>query len=229
MIYKADGTDINRFLSLPESGMGYQLIEARPFGETYKKQYVVYNCELIVDNGPTLTENQHEIKSRGFSVVFSNARYWFCDTDSISLLPRANSRVMNFSYVAENVKSNASKGAVDNPKEFAKKDDVFVRISAYKNDMRIDFQKKRLINGSFATTFLDYYQSFLKKSDPIDRYALPNDEMIEWAFYVHPSTSDQLQKGVVQPANGHNGGGIEAYFEYGTSTDTVRDPVNYGR
>jgi hypothetical protein len=60
------------------------------------------------------------------------------------------------------------------------------------------------------------------------RYALPNDEQIQWAFYIRPKVGDTLQRGVVQPAYGHDGGGIEAYFENGTSDDTYFDKKEYG-
>jgi hypothetical protein len=104
-----------------------------------------------------------------------------------------------------------------------------VRLSAYENDHRIDFEKKRLIEGSYTTTHLDYLDCVKLCDDPVDRYALPNDEPVEWAFYILPQTKDQLQRGVAQPAFGHAGGGIEAYFENGTSNDTYFVTKPYGK
>ena len=40
---------------------------------------------------------------------------------------------------------------------------------------------------------------------------------------------DSLQRGIVQPAFGHEGGGIEAYFEYGTSKETLLFKREYGK
>ena len=62
--------------------------------------------------------------------------------------------------------------------------------------------------------------NIMSNDDPIDRYALPNDETIKWAFYIQPKSWDKLQKGIVQPAFDHYGGGIEVYFEDETSYNT---------
>ena len=48
--------------------------------------------------------------------------------------------------------------------------------------------------------------------DPIERYALPSNDEIKFAFHIHPKKTDTLQRGTVQPANGKRGGGEEAYF-----------------
>jgi len=103
-----------------------------------------------------------------------------------------------------------------------------VRLSAYENDKRIDFEKKRLKDGTYTTTLYDYISCVKTKDDPVDRYALPNDETIKWAFYVQPKSNDTLQRGIVQPAFGHAGGGIEAYFENGTAENTYLLKKQYG-
>jgi len=53
----------------------------------------------------------------------------------------------------------------------------------------------------------------LEKVDPIDRYALPNEIPIEWAFYIQPSINDLLLRGNVKANFGKKGGGREVYFE----------------
>jgi hypothetical protein len=62
----------------------------------------------------------------------------------------------------------------------------------------------------------------------VDRYALPNDEEIKHAFMIVPKKSDKLQRGIVQPAFGKTGGGIEAYFNQGTSLNTFINRKDYG-
>ena len=119
--------------------------------------------------------------------------------------------------------ASASEGAEDNPKEYADGKEIFIRLSAYKNDIRIDFTNSRLKSKSYATTYEDYYGYYVNnknKLDLIDRYALPSDEKIKWAFYILPERGDILQGGTVQPQFGKNGGGIEAYFKDGTSYNT---------
>ncbi len=94
---------------------------------------------------------------------------------------------------------------------------------------RIDSVNKKLKPGSFTTTEQDYKDCVATNDEPIDRYALPNDESIKWAFYIKPKTSDILQRGIVQPAFDHEGGGIEAYFENGTSNGTYYLKKTYGQ
>jgi hypothetical protein len=58
---------------------------------------------------------------------------------------------------------------------------------------------------------------------------LPNEEEIKWAFYIKPKSSDTLQRGIVQPAFDHAGGGIECYFDKGSSKDTYIEKREYGK
>ena len=231
MIYKAFFTDTQKFLALPETGMGYQVIEAKRSGEIYKNKYVVYNGELIIDLDSRLFEFKEKIKTKGFSKVLSEADKWLCETESISLVSKSlllEKRVLSETEKKDK-KRHSGSGAREHPKESANGSEIFVRLSDYENVLRIDFVKKRLIEGSYTTTQLDYLTCLNYSDDPVDRYSLPNNDPIKWAFYVLPKTNDQLQKGVVQPAFGHAGGGIEAYFENGTSDDTYFETRPYGK
>ena len=74
--------------------------------------------------------------------------------------------------------------------------------------------------GSFTTMLDDYLKCKTSNSDPVDRYALPNNDIIKYAFHIKPVKTDTLQRGIVQPANGKRGGGKEAYFAKGTAIGT---------
>ena len=78
------------------------------------------------------------------------------------------------------------------------------------------------------STYFDYLTCVNCKLDPIDRYALPNDLTIEWAFYIQPSIGDTFKEGTVMPNFGRRGGGKEVYFEYGTSDESLIDTRSYG-
>ena len=58
MIFRAEEIVIQNLVSLPETGMGYQIVEARNYGETTQKKFIIYNCQLIVD-----FDNQFECPS----------------------------------------------------------------------------------------------------------------------------------------------------------------------
>ena len=231
MIYKAHSSDSNRLLSLPETGMGYQIIEGQLTGSYSTKRYVVYNSDLIVDFDNDFQRFKQQIISRGYSTILNESNLLNIKTDSIRLVSR--SYLYERRYLTESKKSkkrnSGGKGATDNPKEYADGKEIFVRISAYEDDKRIDFAKKKLKDGTYTTTLYDYLDCLNTEDEPIDRYALPNDEKIKWAFYIQPKSIDRLQRGIVQPAFGHDGGGIEAYFENGTTENTYFNKRQYGK
>lgn len=232
MIFKAYYSDQMQFLSLPETGMGYQIIEAKLVGKTEKKSYAIYNSELIIEIDSQFPEFKRKLLIEGYSTILTKADKLLIETSSISLVPHSKtteSRFLTESLKKDKGRHPGSRGAAENSTEPADGKELFVRLSAYQNDKRIDFENKKLRPGTYTTTNYDYSLCVRLNDDPIDRYALPNDEQIKWAFYVQPKTNDILQRGIVQPAFGHYGGGIEAYFENGTSNNTYLDMRRYGQ
>ena len=231
MIYKTYSLDANKLLSLPETGMGYQIIEAQISGSPSTKRYVAYNSELIVDLDDNFSWNKYQIKNQGYNYTLRDSNFLNFKTDSIRLVPKsllAERIQLSDSKIKSFNRQPSGKGAIDNPKENADGKEFFVRLSAFEADKRIDFEKKRLKDGTFTTTLYDYVDCVNKNDNPVDRYALPNDDEIKWAFYVQPKPIDRLQRGRVQPAFGHEGGGVEAYFENGTSENTYFIKRTYG-
>ncbi|MCC6700656.1 MAG: hypothetical protein IT221_03985 [Fluviicola sp.] len=231
MIYKIYKQDSDTLLEQPETGMGYQIISTRLYERYTTKKMVVYNTRLAVDLDENFELNKKKIINEGYEVMLSKSQEIMLETDSI--------KVILHSQLNESVELSTSKkilfkryaggmGATDNPKENASGIENFVRLSAFEDDRRIDIVNMKLKPGSFATTENDYRDCLSQKDDPVDRYALPNDNKIEWAFYIRPKSHDQLQRGIVQPAFGHAGGGIEAYFENGTSNHTYFLKKAYG-
>lgn len=242
MIYKGDSSDTQKLLSLPETGMGYQLVEARIYGRTSKEKFIVYNSELFVDLDTKFSSYKNQILQKSFSAVLNEAKTLSIDTGTISLLskreisPLTKSIFAQTKMLSESEKRNKHRysggvGATDSPKQKANGRDTFVRLSVYEDDHRIDFINKRLKEGAFTTTEKDYLDCVRYNDDPVDRYALPYEdgEIVNWAFYVRPKEGDIFQQGIVQPALERQGGGIEAYFEYGTSNSTYLEKRTYGR
>lgn len=240
MIRKLYPSDTQALLSKPETGMGYQIIEARITGRSYKEKFCVYNAQLVIDLDSNYKGYKDLAFKKTFSSVLNESTLLNIETSSIQVISK--SRFMNLS---ENLvpkiklfsatektnkkRSSGTLGAKDSPTRYAKENEVFVRLSAYEDDKRIDFINKKLKDGSYTTTEQDYKNCYSTNDDPVDRYALPNDEKIKWAFYIKPKTSDLLQEGVVQPDFGHEGGGIEAFFENGTSNNTYTEKREYGK
>ena len=57
MFYKLLLSQQEELKNLPETGMGYQLIEARFYGEYEKKEFIVLNEELVVEDGVYRIDN----------------------------------------------------------------------------------------------------------------------------------------------------------------------------
>jgi len=118
MIYKAYSSDSAKLLSLPETGMGYQVIEGQLTGSYSTKRYVVYNSNLIVDLDDNFSRNKQLIINRGYNLVLNESSLLNIKTDSIKLIAKKSiteSRYLSDSKININKRQSGSKGAVDNP------------------------------------------------------------------------------------------------------------------
>ena len=232
MIYRIFEQDANTLLEQPETGMGYQIVNAKQYERSGTKKLVVYNTNLAVELDSDFNANKRRIINEGYKVMLNKSTVLMLDTDSIKVLNQSTIREfksLSSSKRTYNKRHSGGNGATDSSKENTNGNEVFVRVSAFENDRRIDFENKKLKPGTFTTTENDYRECVSTNDDPVDRYALPNDDEIKWSFYVKPKMIDSLQRGIVQPAFGHEGGGIEAYFEYGTSKETLLFKREYGK
>lgn len=240
MIHRTFLADRQIFDDLKETGMGYQVILAQLVNNRDRNFYIVYNSELIID-----IDNDFDVFkyrafiTKGIQLSLSEASPLQIDFNSINVLSKSFSKDLisrfskkNFSgsrNKSENKnRKSGGKGAIDSPLESASGEEVFTRLSAFEKDRRIDLENKCLKEGSFTTTFIDYRDCVRFYDDPVDRYALPNDDEIKFAFTIVPSKIDKLQRGIVQPAFGKAGGGIESYFDKGTSHGSYIGKRKYG-
>jgi hypothetical protein len=232
MIYRLSASDAFMLLHKPESGLGYQIIDAIPFPEYKEKRFVVYNTELAINLDNEFEYYKYRIFRDGYTNTINSRSTIGLNFRSFNLvegLRHERPKPTLEDIIKTKQRHSGGKAAVENPIEYADGSEVFVRLSAYDNDKRIDFDRKKLRPGSYTTTDQDYGVCVLLKDDPVDRYALPNDESIKWAFFIQPKKENTLQRGIVQPAFNHIGGGIEAYFEKGTSDFTYLLKKTYGQ
>jgi len=73
MIFKAYSSDQRQFLSLPETGMGYQIIEAKRYSKTSKDRFVVFNSELVIDLDSKFSDFKRQIITEGYSRILIKA------------------------------------------------------------------------------------------------------------------------------------------------------------
>lgn len=220
MYFKLSASQENSLLSLPETGMGYQIIEANTLGSYTRSRYLALNSEIIIDLNGYEGDHVRKVINEGISKVKSMAI-----EKTLTNITVLNEK--QFRNLISESKNENEKGAIENPVVYASGDEIFVRLSAFDDDKRIDKINKCLRPGSFTTTMDDYLKCQASNDNPNERYALPNNDKIQYAFHIKPLKSDTLQRGIVQPANDRRGGGKEAYFANGTAAGTFLGQTPY--
>ena len=220
MVFKVSSEQQQELRNIPETGMGYQLIEARFIWDYSMKEFIVLNSELLIENDYLSKTYLREVASKGFNLSLRNAL--IKDLKNIKLVNRKNP----LNLVQEN--SSNESAAKENPIIYPDGNTYFVRLSAYDDDKRVDKINNCLLPGTYTTSKKDYEVCVSKSDNPIERYALPNDETIECAFHIKPETKDGFKFGIVQPDFGKRGDGEECFFENGTSFGTFKKQTKYG-
>lgn len=216
IFYKASAELSNEFLKYPESGMGYQYLHFYHENDLIPQYYLVLNGQVFstLDNASYMLS---KVKEKNYD---------------INMLYFSAYKTVLLSEVKDIKQSNPKEGsAANNPKQEADGEMKFVRLSPYRNDLRVDEDKKCLKPGSYTTTYRDYLKCKEICCNPTERYALPSKESVKWEFHVTPKKGDEFRLGTVQPDYDQPGGGEEALFDDGTSENTltlVREFKRYG-
>ncbi len=214
MIYKLSSSNTEKLILMPETGMGYQVVNA--YEQNYfQKVFLILNGQFAID-----------IKDKNFHEIFNHIYGKDLEGDfrsakeiNLTITDTSSGEKRIGSFVSE-AGYGKDVGARDAKKEKANGDELFVRLSYFENDIRIDKKNKCLRPGSYTTTAADALICKTDNDDPVQRYALPNELETIWTFSIQPQVKDELQKGWVQPQPGKRGGGREVYFEKGTSIRT---------
>ena len=220
MLFKLSTAQETDLLNQPETGMGYQVVEASKVGNYLQEKYLVLNSEIVIEINASTHENVRKVINQGIVAFKASA-----STITFHAIHVLNEKQFRNSVSEPNTENQ--KGATDNPVKNATGDEVFIRLSAFDNDRRVDKVKKCLRPGAFTTTMDDYLNCKSTSDDPVERYALPNNDEIKFAFHIQPLKSDTLQQGIVQPANNKRGGGKEVYFANGTAAATFIKQTAY--
>ena len=193
----------------PESGMGYQFVEAT-LPDNRTKRGVVYNAELL------LFEEEPRVMLRSdYTSVLKAAKSAEGEIKALRFDPRP----ITLRGASSGVKATPAKDA---PQEKTRAGEVFKRFSAYENDNRVKSDKS-LRDGTYATTEEDA-KNVKTGKDAVARYALPNPKPASYRFTVRPEKDTVIQKGTVEPAFDQRGGGVEVIFTKGTTPNTVTVP-----
>ena len=220
MYFKLNSSQEIDLLRQPETGMGYQVVIANKAGSYTREKFLVLNSEIVIEMNGFEDGHIRKVINEGIFSIKSSAG--LISLNSIIVLNEKQ-----FRDQINEPKSENEKSALDNQIESADGNEMFVRLSAFDDDKRIDKINKCLHRGSFTTTYTDYSTCRTLDDDPVERYALPNNDEIKFAFYIQPIVKDTLQRGRVQPANGKRGGGKEIYFANGTALGTFKLQKTY--
>jgi hypothetical protein len=238
MIYKFANETSKQLQKLPETGMGYQVFLAKESADRNLTQFIAYNGQLNIRFDNNFQNYLQNFRSISFEKLLENSQLIALKSDSIRILTKKE--LVDFQFISDrnlifpkafrevldNYKSD--KSAINSNETKIQGHEMFVRVSAFENDIRIDRVNVCLKPKSFATSYFDYLTCVNCNLDPIDRYAIPNDLEIMWAFYIQPDFEDTYKEGIVMPNFGRRGGGKEVYFEKGTSANSLIDIHAYG-
>jgi hypothetical protein len=202
-------------LNQPESGMGYQIVEATTFDNKIKRG-VVYNAELLLFE----EEPRFRLLAATFQQLLEAAKVSKDEIKSLQVVTNAASPPPTFA-LREAVSSYGKKvaPAKDAPIAKTRENEVFKRFTAYEKDHRIT-SDGRLRPGTYATTEEDAKNAPTGKA-AVARHALPNPKPASYKWTIKPRKDTLIQYGIVEPAFGQPGGGVEVIFTKGTDPGTV--------
>ena len=214
MPYKLSTEQVRELVNQPETGMGYQYVEASMNDFSIVKG-VVLNSEVFIPE-----EKIEKIMGKRFitySAVLNEAEspgY----IRKINVIGRDRLHLGETKYFAKAAGTPASQAVIS----LTEKDQIFKRFSPYGNDHRIN-EDGSLKPGAYATTEADA-RNAKTGTEATNRYALPSDEPAIYVFTIQPPEKTPVRIGTVEPANGKPGGGTEVLFENGSPKNTVTGP-----
>ena len=209
---KISSSHANYLLSQPESGMGYQHVEATTFDQKTRRG-VALNAELLVFDD----EDRRPLRTKTFRTLTEGSISSDLEIQALRVLARPAIRTL------ERREFGMKAGpAIEAPVEKTREGEVFKRFVAYANDVRLRSDKS-WSPGTYATTEEDA-KNVKTGTEAVSRYALPNSAPASYVFTGKPKKDTVIQRGTVAPAYGQPGGGVEVYFKDGTQPNTVTGP-----
>jgi hypothetical protein len=205
---------ISALRHLPETGMGYQVLEFRGLAPG-AEHVIVANASRTVDVARgrlVVRERAEKATEERIAKVLQgpagDARF--------GVLSRAEAVKAK---VVESRRAAAGGPASGAPIEQSHPDEQFLRFSAFPNDIRI-LADGSVVAGTYVTTHDDGMTHVKTGSDAVRRYALPNPDPAVHRYYLRPPERIAVQRGAVQPAYGQPGGGVEVIFVQGAPAKT---------
>ena len=205
--------ETNDLLAQPETGMGYQVVDAILWEGNKKERGIVYNAELLFLSD----ETQSRLRSLSYADVLESAKSSGNEIKELRVFTREQ-----LAHRTPSIRGGSGAPAKDARIEKTKLGEVFKRFSAYVNDRRLR-RDGSWRAGTYATTEEDA-ENVKTGMDAVARYALPNPAPASYVFTGRPDKDTEIKKGTAAPAHGQPGGGVEVIFTEGTQRYTVTGP-----
>lgn len=200
-------------LHLPETGIGFQLVEGTFWGD--RKKFLVFNADLAIDLSslnldftadPDVVQRNEarivaEIRAVYTTVIAAPGPHSFrllsgrVETASSPVGPVLAARP---SSLVKHVTLAASR--------------TFCRFSAFQPDRRVDPVTGDVAAGTYAAPQSE--SPFVPTGFvAVGRFALPNNVPASYRYTLRAPAGTRVSFGTVTPAFGQSGGGVEAFFD----------------
>jgi len=214
-------------MDLPETGMGFQLVEAVIWGNTTallvlnsERAIDLSEIELVPGKDPSaiLRNGLHIIeimKSGVVETIFAAPQ-----PHSFRLL---SSRIAKMPTTTGAAAANSRQAAL--PSSLVKHvalsaNRVFHRFSAFNPDRRIDPATGSFLPGTYAAPESEV--PFVPTGFVVvGRFALPNNLPASYHYEIEAPSGTSVDFGTVAPSFGQAGGGVEAYFSHAVTNAKV--------
>jgi hypothetical protein len=209
---------ITSLVNLPETGMGFQLVEAVVFGST--TPLLVLNSERAIDLaeiGLELGDDPSVILRNGLRIIDAinsgivQTVFAAPQPHSFKLLSsRVSVPKISPSALGKALKAALPSSLVKHVSLSANR--VFHRFSAFNPDRRVDSITGNFLPGTYAVPESEV--PFVPTGfTAVGRFALPNNLPASHHYEIEAPAGTAVDFGTVAPAFGQAGGGVEAYFK----------------
>jgi hypothetical protein len=217
--------------SLPETGMGFQIVEATIWGTP--TPLLVFNSERAIDISQIGLEPGEDpsIVLRNGLLIIEALKGDVIETTFSAPAPRAfrllNARIgflpaMTMPVASAGVRATLPSSLVKH--DTLKANRVFHRFSAFNPDRRVDPLTGSFLAGTYAAPASEV--PFVPTGFvAVGRFALPNNLPASFHYEIEAPTGTSVDFGTVAPAFGQAGGGVEAYFANAVQNAATPAPV----
>jgi len=143
-MFKLSEAQENELLNQPETGMGYQVVEASKAGSYTREKFIVLNSEFVFEMMASQTNTDTNGKVFLSQLSYSDRQKLNENAQNkASIITLNNMSVLNgrqFRNIVNESKNENEGGAIENPVE-TNEEKIFVRLSAFDNDRRVDKKK----------------------------------------------------------------------------------------